>query len=189
MSHYSSIPEHDFYLEQFCSHHYTFKDLFFAGKTYEREAPPNTPREAQTWRDFSELAKTILDPITDQFGVVKITYGFSGPRLIELIKSRISPELDQHAGSELNSRCKLICKRGGASVDFICPNTQSGLVVEWIARNLKYDRIYFYGDKSPLHVSIGPDMTGIIYELKLNPATGFRIPRKIRLKDLEEIRK
>ena len=47
------------------------------------------------------LATEILDNVFDEFGQLKLTYGFCSENLRKLIKKNIYPPLDQHAGHEI----------------------------------------------------------------------------------------
>jgi hypothetical protein len=49
-------------------------------------------------------------------------------------------------------------------------------VVEWIAANVAFDRLYFYGSNRPVHVSFGPDHSRQIIDI-LTGENGRRIPR------------
>ena len=67
------------------------------------------------------LGQEILDPVIDELGAICITYGYAGRNLTRSIKSRISPDLDQHAGCELAGNSAPICRRDGQAVDFEVP--------------------------------------------------------------------
>lgn len=169
-------------LDKQCSKHFKYQDFVECGETWTLHAPPNLPHEPETWQAIAQLAQEILDPIVDHFGQVTITYGFCAQALAKLIKNksrpRISPELDQHAGHELNSRGRRICSRGGIACDFFVPGHCMREVTRWIIKNLLFDRLYFYGDKSPIHVSIGPDMKQQIV-IMTHSASGLLMPRVI----------
>ena len=49
-------------------------------------------------------------------------------------------------------------------------------VALWIAENLKFDRLYFYGTNRPIHVSIGPENTRQV-TLMQPSETGKLIPK------------
>ncbi|MGI9275671.1 MAG: hypothetical protein ACR2PT_12605 [Endozoicomonas sp.] len=111
---------------------------------------------------MSELATNILDPVSEQFGELTLTYGFCSPSLARerkrLAKEQgivpgIYPALDQHSGHELNRKGELICTRGGAACDFIVEGISSQVVAAWIVQNLPFDRLYYYAPDRPLHVS------------------------------------
>ena len=46
--------------------------------------------------------------------------------------------------------------RLGIAADFIVEDENMLEGALWIAENLKFDRLYFYGTNRPIHVSIGP---------------------------------
>ena len=51
-------------------------------------------------------------------------------------------------------------------------------LAEFISQNLPFDRLYFYGQDRPVHVSIGPDASRAVLHL-VPLANGRRIPRRI----------
>jgi hypothetical protein len=60
----------------------------------------------------------VLDPVIDDFCMIRLTYGISSAALARQIPGRISPNLDQSAPHELNGLGKPLCPRLGAAVDF-----------------------------------------------------------------------
>jgi len=166
-------------VSDFCSRYFRFCELFFAGQTYAQHAPPNTPRELETWEDYSRLARDILDPLRDRFGPLEITYGFASRDLLKLIPKNISPSRDQHAGSELSREKRFICERRGAAVDFFIPDLSSLEVAAWIVQNLNFDRMYFYGKERPIHISFSRSPMNVIFSMERSKVTGLRVPRKI----------
>lgn len=71
----------------------------------------------------------------------------------------------------------LICPRLGAAVDFIVEDENMREVADWIAANTPFDRLYFYGEDRPVHVSFGPEFKGDYIEM-VTVETGKQIPRK-----------
>lgn len=169
--------------EKYCSKYFKFRDFFECGETQQQTKIKNYPQDPRTLSAIEQLAQTVLDPIVDQFGQIKITYGFSSNELSLQIKNKpkpgISPKIDQHAGYEKNSRDNLICKRPGFACDFYSINTDSLTVTKWIVNNLEFDRIYFYGKKRPIHISTGPELHSVITLIE-KLASGRRIPRNIK---------
>lgn len=49
-----------------------------------------------------------------------------------------------------------VCPRLGAAADFIVDDESMLEVAQWIVANTPFDRLYFYGDDKPIHVSFGP---------------------------------
>lgn len=92
-------------LKEYCSRHYKYEDMFHSGETWHKAKCDNLPMQTQSWEAYQKLAKEILDPITDHFGSVELTFGFCGQQLRSLISKntspRIAPTLDQHAAYEL----------------------------------------------------------------------------------------
>jgi len=167
-------------LDQKCGSNFKYRDLIECGETWERTTPENVPRSPDTYTALCDLARVILDPVIEYFGAIKLTYAFAGRQLTNEIRAGIDPKLDQHASCELNARGNLVCMRKGAAVDFIVEDEDMAEVVDWIAANLPFDRIYFYGNSRPVHVSYGPDDSSQIVDI-LTAENGRRIPKVRRL--------
>ncbi|ABM04241.1 hypothetical protein Ping_2520 [Psychromonas ingrahamii 37] len=111
---------------------------------------------------LQQFSANILFPLEQKFHKINITYGFTSFELLKYIKKNspgeISPERDQHAAHELNSRGNRICKRDGAACDIVVAGyeNQMQLIAQYIITELPFDRLYFYGKNRPLHVSFGP---------------------------------
>ncbi|WP_305908034.1 hypothetical protein Q9L42_012660 [Methylomarinum sp. Ch1-1] len=169
-----------------CSRHFKFADLIHCGETYQKTQVANIPKDPNTVAAIEQMARTILDPVVDQFGEIKLTYGFCSNELLKQIKRQpkpgIAPQLDQHAGFELNSRNTPICKRPGFACDFYAVNTDSLMLAKWIINHLTFDRLYYYGKNRPIHISVAPNMLGAITLLQNHPS-GRNIPRNITKQD------
>ncbi len=122
----------------------------------------------------------VLDPVIDYFGMIRLTYGFCSPELARAIPGRIDPKRDQHAACEYNRRGKPICERLGVAVDFIVDDESMLEVARWIVANTPFDRLYFYGDHLPVHVSYGPQQSRQVVKMVAGPS-GRLIPRVISL--------
>ena len=136
-----------------CSKYFTYIDFIECSDTQKKVKVDNSPKELATYEAISYLAKTIMDPIVEQLGQPQITYGFCSHNLQKHIKKSVAPSLDQHSGSEKNSKGNLICPRRGMAVDFKIENIKTDLVAQYIVEHLEFDRLYFYGSDRPLHVS------------------------------------
>ncbi|MCS6258435.1 hypothetical protein G3479_04030 [Shewanella baltica] len=164
------------------SHHFTFRDLIECGDTALALKLFEEPKQAETWSALSQLATQILDPVVEQFGPITLTYGFCSPALARKIaKNRhphIAPSLDQHCSHEVNQNQKIICERRGAASDFTVNDKSFNMqqVGVWICRNLTFDRLYYYGKTSPIHISYGPDMNQFVQLMKSNLSTNQRVP-------------
>jgi len=112
--------------------------------------------------------------------MIRLTYGFCSHQLGRLIKKRVAPKLDQHAAHELNTRKNLICPRLGAAVDFIVEDEDMREVADWIAENTPFDRLYFYGEDRPIHVSYGPEQKREYVDLIVTES-GRQVPKKRRI--------
>ena len=118
-----------FKLLESCSHYFKYAHFINCGETQKSTKLENIPKDPRTIAAIRELATSILDPVVEQFGDIKLTYGFCSNELLQHIKKRsrpgIAPQLDQHAGYEVNSRNNPICKRPGFACDFYSVNTDS----------------------------------------------------------------
>ena len=131
---------------------------WYSGKHSFSES--NTPENQESTIALERLLLEILLPINRAIGKPEITYGFTTFSLKKYIQkfspSGTSPDLDQHSAFERNSNDKQICSRGGAACDLFIKDVSSSDIVRYIVKNLNYDRLYYYGDDRPLHVSIHP---------------------------------
>jgi DNA phosphorothioation-associated putative methyltransferase len=140
-------------LDDHCGSNFTYRDLIECGETWQKIKINNNPIQADSYTALYELAKNILDPVIDYYGMISLTYGFASSALTKHIKGRIAPKLDQHSAYEKNKKNEYICPRLGAAVDFIVEDENMLEVVEWIKDNLVFDRLYFYGVDRPIHIS------------------------------------
>ena len=134
----------------------------------------NRPEQMQTWTAIECLQNELLRPLEEKFGVVVLTYGFAGVELVKAIKQRaaaggwlpgVYPAGDQHAGYEVDALGKRICEKDGMAVDLRVPGRGAGEVRHWILGRLPFDRLYFYGDDRPLHLSWAPEPIGQVIEM------------------------
>ena len=142
----------------------------------------NLPKQPESYGALRQLALDLLDPVIEEYGMIKLTYGFSSPELSRAIPARIAPKLDQHAACELNRRQLPICPRLGAAVDFIVEYESMLEVAQWIVKNCAFDRLYYYGDDRPIHVSAGPEgqRSVVLMELRKDGREG---PKNISASD------
>jgi hypothetical protein len=150
------------------------------GETQKSSGLPNCPKQPDSYTALYDLATHILDPVIDYFGMIQLTYGFCSLELGKLIKKRVAPKLDQHAAHELNTKKNPICPRLGAAVDLIVEDENMREVADWIAKHTRFDRLYFYGENRPVHVSYGPERKGEYIDLVMTDS-GRQIPRKRNL--------
>lgn len=131
---------------------------WYSGKHSFSES--NIPATQESTIALEYLLLEILLPINSAIGKPVITYGFTSFSLKKYIQryspSGTSPDLDQHSAFEKNSVGKQICSRGGAACDLFIKDVSSSDIVRYIVKTLNYDRLYYYGDDRPLHVSIHP---------------------------------
>jgi hypothetical protein len=167
-----------------CGRHFRYRDLIECGDTWKAAAAngspiDNVPLRRETYAALRGLCRRILDPIAERFGVPELTYGFASPLLTARILRRIAPRLDQHASCELGRRGVPVCARLGAAVDLIVPGVSSLDVARWIVSRLAFDRLYFYGEDRPIHVSAGPERSAAVVRMKQGPS-GRRAPRVLK---------
>ena len=172
----STLP----HLDEPCGRHFRFRDFIQCGETQATTSLPNIPEQIETYKALTRLAILVLDPVVDYFGEIILTYGFSSRELAKHIPGRNAPNLDQHAGYELNTRGKPICPRLGAAVDFIISDESMLEVAQWIVRHTPFDRLYFYRDDRPLHVSYGPENKREIVPMK-SGESGRLIPTVVKI--------
>ena len=167
-------------LDDLCGQHFCYRDFITCGETQAKTGFPNIPQQVDTYNALTRLATQILDPVIDYFGEIVLTYGFCSRELAKHIPGRIAPALDQHASHELNTRGQPICKRLGAAVDFIVTDESMLEVAQWIVQHTPFDRLYFYGDDKPVHVSCGPDDKREIVIMKASKSDRS-VPRVIKV--------
>ncbi len=139
-----------------CGEHFSFRDLIECGETQARTGLANRPQQAESYNALQDLAVQMIDPVIEYFGMVQLSFGFCSPKLARQIPGRIDPKRDQHAAHERNRLGRLVCDRLGAAVDFLVEDESMLEVAQWIVANTPFDRLYFYGDDLPVHVSYGP---------------------------------
>jgi hypothetical protein len=166
-------------LDSPCGAYLTYRHFIECGETRARLNLPNTPQRAETFNALHGLATHVIDPIIEYFGSIELTYGFCSHELSGNITARVAPKLDQHAAEELTKSGKLICPRGGAACDFIVKDEDMYEVAQWIAANVPYDRMYFYGSNRPIHVSWSKEPAQQAYSLSPG-ASGRLIPKRLK---------
>lgn len=164
-----------------CGAHFTYRDLIECGETQARTGLTNRPRQPDTYTALYELARHVLDPVIDYFGMIRLTYGFCSQDLAKEIPGRISPELDQHAGHERKRSSRPVCERLGAACDFLVEDEDMEEVANWVYKNTGVDRVYFYGKDRPIHVSYSDTPARQFVEMVAS-ASGRVIPR-VRKRD------
>ena len=60
-------------------------------------------------------------------------------------------------------------------------------VARWLVSNTNFDRLYFYGDDRPIHVSAGPENSKQITLLLQSKASNRRIPRSMSIAQFLEL--
>jgi len=168
-----TLPE----LDNPCGRYLTYRQLIECGETQQTTGIANHPKQPYSYTALYELAVNILDPVIDYFGMIHLTYGFCSHELGKHIKKQVAPKLDQHAAHERNSKHTLICPRLGAAVDFMIEDENMREVADWIAENTPFDRLYFYGDNRPIHVSFSAKPKGEYIDLVMAD-NGRQVPKK-----------
>ncbi len=118
----------------------------------------------------------MLDPVIDYFGMIRLSYGFCSLPLARRIPGRIDSKRDQHAAHEVNRQGRPVCVRRGAAVDFIVEDENMLEVAQWIVANTPFDRLYFYAEGLPVHVSFGPNHDSQVVRMITAPS-GRLVPQ------------
>ena len=142
-------------LQEKSSKYLAYGDLIEVGESFYKSTLSNMPEQLASYIALRDLSTILLDPIIDEFASIDISYGFCSHQLSKKITGRIAPKLDQHSAFENNRFGQRICKRDGAAVDFYVPKHKESMqiVADWIIENLPFDRLYFYGNNRPIHLS------------------------------------
>jgi DNA phosphorothioation-associated putative methyltransferase len=165
------------HLDDSCGRYLNYRQLIECGETQQNTGLANLPKQPDSYTALYELATNILDPVIDYFGMIQLSYGFCSHELGKHIKKRVAPKLDQHAAHERNNKNNHICPRLGAAVDFIVEDENMREVADWIAENTPFDRLYFYGEDRPIHVSFSAEPKGKYIDLIITE-NGRQIPKK-----------
>jgi len=161
-----------------CGRYLTFRDLIECGETWRQTRIDNRPKQPESYNALHDLAIHVLDPLIDYFGMIRLTFGFCSPALARKIPGRIDRKRDQHAAWERNRLGNLICPRLGAAVDFVVEDESMLEVAKWIVANTPFDRLYFYGDDRPIHVSYGPEHSRRVIWMRCT-AFGKILPQRV----------
>ena len=167
------IPE----LSGSCGQYFKYIDFIECGETQQSLQIANRPVQPETYTALLDLTMNLLDPIVDYYGMIKLTYGFCSAELSKNISGRIAPKLDQHSSHEINRFGKLVCRRGGAAVDFIVEHEDMFEVSQWISANLEFDRLYYYGQDRPIHLSFSKSPAKQVSVMRHCETTNKLIPR------------
>ena len=170
-----TIPE----LDDPCGRFLIFRQLIECGETQTCTALTNLPLQPESYNALVDLAEHVLDPVIDYFGMIRLTYGFYSPQLARQIPGRSDPKLDQHAAHEKNRLGAPVCSRLGAAADFIVDDENMLEVAQWIVENTCFDRLYFYGEGKPIHVSYGPNQDRKIVQM-FPGKSGRLVPRVVK---------
>jgi hypothetical protein len=126
------------------------------------------PHNFESIQALQNLYTHLLEPVISNYRQDNfyLTYGFCSVDLIKYLNKkdpitnqkngRICPKIDQHSAHELNSKAEYICSKLGAACDFYIKGLDSKKLVDWIiAKQLRFDSIYYYGSDRPIHISYG----------------------------------
>lgn len=164
-------------IDQQCGRHLTYRHFIQCGETQRQTQIANLPLKPASYNALYDLATKLLDLVIDYFGAIQLTYGFCSLELSKLIHARVAPKLDQHAAHEVDRKGVSICDRLGAACDFIVEDENMREVADWIIANLPFDRLYFYGDDRPIHLSFGPQNSRAAYTMQ-KTSSGALVPRR-----------
>ena len=82
-----TIPD----LDAPCGQYLTYRQLIECGETQARTGIPNLPKEPDSYTALLELARHVLDPVIEYFGMIKLTYGFCSRELAKANSRADSP--------------------------------------------------------------------------------------------------
>ena len=99
------------------------------------------------------------------------------------IEKNVTSKLDQHSGYECNRFGKPICDRLGIAIDFIVEDENMFEVAQWIAANCEFDRIHFYGNDRPLHVSVGHENSKQVALMFVRESSKRRLPQSMHAEE------
>jgi DNA phosphorothioation-associated putative methyltransferase len=178
-----SIPS----LDHSCGANFKYRDFIECGQTQKRLGVSNVPLNPKTYNSILKLALEVLDPVIDYFGSIVLTYGFSSSELSKKINSSIAPKIDQHSGHECNRLGNPICDRLGIASDFVVEDESMLEVARWVVSHTNFDRLYFYGDNRPIHVSAGPENSKQVTLMLPSKTSNRRIPRTMTVAQFLEL--
>lgn len=160
-----------------CGRYFRFRDFIECGETQRFTGIKNLPENPESYQAIGQLARLVVDPVVDYFGPIVLTYGFCSQTLEKEIPGRIAPRLDQHAAHEKRRNGRYVCSRLGSACDFLVEDEGMLEVAQWIVLNTRFDRLYFYGDSLPIHVSVGPEQKQqiVIMKKKKDATHGHRL--------------
>lgn len=167
-------------LDEKCGRYLTYRQLIECGETWEATRIDNRPKSPDSYTALYDLAVKVLDPVIEYFGMIEVTYGFCSPELARKIRKRIAPTLDQHAAHERNRRGDHVCSRLGAAVDLVVADEDMLEVANWVASNTTADRVYFYDNDRPIHVSASASPARVLIKMEHLPS-GNLVPRRLRV--------
>jgi hypothetical protein len=147
-------------LDDPCGKHFVYRDFVECSESWRSLDLDNIPERPETYAALQRLATLILDPVSERFGPIDLTYGVATRQLIKVIRRDVSPRIDQHSSYEQSATGKIICSRGGAACDFVAKGVDSMVVAQWIVGHTSFDRLYYYGADRPIHVSATDEPIG-----------------------------
>lgn len=159
-----------------CGRFLTYRHLIECGETQAATGLANRPEQPESYTALCDLATQVVDPAIEYFGMIRLTYGFCSAPLAKAIPGRIDPKRDQHAAHERNRLGHPICPRLGAAVDFLVEDEDMLEVARWVVAETPFDRLYFYGNDNPIHVSYGPEQSRQVV-LMLPGPSGRLVPK------------
>jgi hypothetical protein len=153
-------------IDEPCGIHFTYRDYLECSDSWKKFKVDNLPKSEGTYEAMRLMSERILDPVSEKFGRVILTYGFSSQELVKKVKKNsypnINPSGDQHASCEVNRNGSPVCSRLGIAVDFYVAGVSSYEVACWVIEKTEFDRLYFYSKHRSFHVSVGPEVNKVV---------------------------
>jgi len=139
---------------------------FIKSSTAERMGIDNSPATTEHLINLSVLAHAILQPVREEFGIIRINSGYRSPALNKAV-----------GGSKTSQHCN------GEAADFESTKISNPDLAKWISENLIFDQLIleFYDGKDPnsgwVHCSYKKDDTNrgsILTALRVNGKTQYK---------------
>ena len=76
-----------------CGEFFVYRDFFECSDSWTRSKVDNIPLQFETYASIRQMCRDILDPVSEVFGKVHLTYGFNSPALVGEVKKTPYPNI------------------------------------------------------------------------------------------------
>jgi len=73
--------------------HFSYRDFIECSDSWKRTLVDNVPVQSATYQAIDLLVERVLDPVSEKFGRVILTYGFSSSALVKDVKQIAYPNI------------------------------------------------------------------------------------------------